>query len=295
MPMPWSATAMSTDWPSVDVETAIERALVGVLDRVVEKVADRRDELPPLADHREARARLDDLDPDAAQVGAWTHPVDGLGDHEVHGDGLADRRPLDLDAAQLEEVVDRATDPVASCTSRSESRAATRSVVFGQQRLREQRERADRCLQLVADVRDEVGAHRFEPCALGDVVDRPERADDRAIALERRDRHDDRAPRRTEEIDGATIGHTSTARREQLGDCLLDERVAVTRADEGRGVDVAEHDAAGGVGDHDSVSEGVEARGQRSGDRLEHFGGVLIRPSDAELQDRPARPMHAAR
>ena len=92
------------------VDTAIDRALVRVLDRVVEQVADRGHELAPLADDREPRARLGDLDADASQVGALAHPVDGLGDDEVHGDGLAHRRPLDLDAAELEQVVDRAAD-----------------------------------------------------------------------------------------------------------------------------------------------------------------------------------------
>ena len=276
--------------------------LVGVLDRVVEQVADRGHELPPLADDREARARLDDLDLDAPQVRALAHPVDGLGDHQVHGDGLADRRALDLDATQLEEVVDRATDAV-RLVHESLGQALTHAlVVFRVQRLREQRECADRRLQLVADVRDEVGAHRFETCALGDVVDRAQRADDRTCFLERRHRDDDRSPRRTEEIDGATIGHASTARGEELGDRLLDQRVAVTRADEGRGVDVAEHDAAGAIGDHDSLRERVErrretiARCDRVG--LARHGAIGGAPESIDrrgqrgrrLQDLPAEP-----
>ena len=234
----------------------------------------------------------------------WPHPVDGLGDHQVHCDRFADRRALDLDATQLEEVVDRATDAVGLVHESLGQALAHALVVLRVQRLREQRECADRRLQLVADVRDEVGAHRFETCALGRVVDRTQRSDDRTRFLERRHRDDDRSPRRTEQIDGATIGHASTARSEELGNCLLDERVAVTRADEGRGVHVAEHDAAGAIGDHDALCQRVERRRETIArcDRVGLSGHRAIggAPESIDrrgqrggrLQDLPAEPRH---
>ena len=60
----------------------------------------------------------------------------------------------------------------ASSTILSASRLTTAGSSLVGQRLGEHGERADRRLQLVADVGDEVGAHRVEPSALADVVDR---------------------------------------------------------------------------------------------------------------------------
>ena len=65
--------------------------------------------------------------------------------------------------------------------------ADRRRVVLIGERLGEHGERADGCLQLVADVGDEVGADGVDPPALADVLDGRERT-----ALRRGSRGDDR-------------------------------------------------------------------------------------------------------
>ncbi len=162
-----------------------ERALVGVLDRVVEEVADRRDQLAAFPDDRQAGAGLGHLDANGAQLGRGTNPLNCFRDHEVHGHDLSHRRPLDLDATQLEKVVDSPTDAVGFVHEALGETFAERGIVFGEQRLGQQRERPDRRLELMADVRDEVRADSLEPGSLRDVVDRGERSDSGAVALQR--------------------------------------------------------------------------------------------------------------
>ena len=74
-------------------------------------------------------------------------------------------------------------------------------VVLAEQRLGQQAERPDRGLQLVADVGDEVAAHRLEPAPLGDVLD-----------------HDQRRPARRRPSPSGTACTTSTraGRAEQV-------------------------------------------------------------------------------
>ena len=83
---------------------------------------------------------------------------------------------------------------------------------------------------------------------------------------------------------------------------MLDECVAVTGADEGRGVDVAEHDVAGAIGDHDSLRERVQRRRETIArcDRVGLVGhGVICGAPESidrrgqrgrRLQDLPAEP-----
>ncbi len=85
----------------------------------------------------------------------------------------------------------------ASATIRSDTRRDDLDVVLVGQRLGEHREGADRRLQLVADVGDEVGAHRIDTPALADVLDRRHRR----TAGQTLGRHDHGGLRRAVELE----------------------------------------------------------------------------------------------
>ena len=76
---------------------------------------------------------------------------------------LADRRSPRLDAAELEQVVDGAADPERLVHHPLGQPAGDLRVVLAEERLGQQAERADRRLQLVADVGHEVAADGLEP------------------------------------------------------------------------------------------------------------------------------------
>ena len=175
--MPWSATEMSTHWPLVDGSHLDCRALVGVLHCVLQQVVDRRHQLAAVADDGQPVSRLVDLDLDAPLLGCGTDALDRLGDEQVHRYRLPARLLLGLDARQLEQVVDRAADAEGLAEHPLGEPPGRRRGRPRQDRLRQQRQRTDRRLQLVADVGDEVAAHRLEPAALGDVIDDDERTD----------------------------------------------------------------------------------------------------------------------
>ena len=61
----------------------------------------------------------------------------------------------------------------ASCRMRARNRTSLLAVVLGRfhRRLRKQGQSADRRLDLMPDIRDEIAAHRVDPPALGDVFD----------------------------------------------------------------------------------------------------------------------------
>ena len=202
-------------------------ARVGVLHGVVEQVVQGRHELAAVAEDREVVARLGDADLDALLLGGRTHALDRLGDHEVHGHRLARRCLLGLDAAELEQVVDGAPDAERLGQHPLGQPAGDRGVVLGEQRLGQQRQRADRRLQLVADVGHEVAAHRFEPAAVGDVVDDREPADGAAVVVERHRRDDERAPGRAEQVERPPSADTLSRLGEQLVDGGGHERLAV--------------------------------------------------------------------
>ena len=73
----------------------------------------------------------------------------------------------------------------ASRTTRSASCCTTFGVVGRGHRLREQPERTDRRLQLVAHVRDEVAAHTLDAPRFGYVTCERDRADHFAVAAQR--------------------------------------------------------------------------------------------------------------
>ncbi len=93
---------------------------------------------------------------------------------------------------------------------------------------------------------------------------------------------------RAEQIDGAPIGHSATTRGKELDDGLLDERVTVTRTDEGGRLHIAKDHAACGVRDHDPLSERVE-RGRESIRRRDGRGLASRGPVDRATESIDAR------
>ena len=78
---------------------------------------------------------------------------------------------VDLDAGQLEQVVDRAADPQGFGEDALREATDDIGVVLTEHRLGQQAQRADRRLELVADVGDEVATNGLEPASFGDVLD----------------------------------------------------------------------------------------------------------------------------
>ena len=104
----------------------------------------------------------------------------------------------------------------------------------------------------MADVGDEVGAHRIEAGSFADIVD----GDQRAAVLERdRMNGQDRA-RRPDELDGLTAGVTTYGPTHVTLDGLFDQHrgVAVVRV---RG-DVLDPGLAGRIGEHDPDRQRIE-------------------------------------
>ena len=102
--------------------------------------------------------------------------VDGFGDQFVHADRLRVlQRVVVLHPGQVDELLDQAGQP-GRLVLHPAGEALHRLGVVGRvhHRLRQQGERADRGLQLVADVRHEVAAHRLDPAGLRQVLDQQE-------------------------------------------------------------------------------------------------------------------------
>ncbi len=131
-------------------------------------------------------------------------------------------------------------------------------VAAGRHRLGEQRQRADRRLQLVADVGDEVPSHALAAARLRDVPDVHDRTEDRTVGEQRLGAEEQHLTRRTEELELAFAGLALPRPAEQLVDLLLGQRVGVPTVAEPLGRVVAEQLGAVGVHDDDGVRRRVE-------------------------------------
>ena len=100
-----------------------------------------------------------------------TQALDGLGHDHADRHRLADAAPLRLDPGQVEQVLDDAAEPLGLGPHPLGQPGHHLRVVLALEGLGQQAEGADRGLQLVADVGDEVAPHGLEPAPLGDVLD----------------------------------------------------------------------------------------------------------------------------
>ena len=157
------------------------RVVLGVLDGVVDQVVHGRDQLAAVARDDEVAGRLGDLEADPAMLGHRPQPLDRLGDDQVHRDRIPAGGLLGLDPRQVEQVLDDAAEPLGLGPHPAREPGDHRRVVLALERLGHQAQRADRGLQLVADVGDEVPADGLQPAPLGDVLDDRHRPQDGAV------------------------------------------------------------------------------------------------------------------
>ena len=154
------------------VDTHDLAARLAVLHRVVDQVAERRHELAAVAQDDDLVGGLVEIDPDVALLGRGQRARPRVTHQRADVDGLANGLAAELDARQLEQIVDRRRRAVRLVDHLAGQALHDLDVVLVGDRLGQHGQRADRRLQLVADVGDEVGAHRVEPGPLADVVDR---------------------------------------------------------------------------------------------------------------------------
>ena len=199
MPMPWSATISSTHEPSTRTRTCTRRAGLAVLDGVLDQVAERRHELAAVAEHAHAGRQLEhrrsSMPRAPRRAGGPARPPRRRRRRRRRGRGRGSSPSSIRDSSSRSSIVRddavRLVDhPVGDAVDDAE-------VVLVGQRLGEHGQRADRRLQLVADVGDEVGAHGVDAAPLADVLDRRHRA----AALERRGGDDDGDPRRAVQLE----------------------------------------------------------------------------------------------
>ena len=156
-----------------------------VLHRVLQQVVDGRHQLPAVAEHPQALRRLAEVDRHLLVLGRVAHPLGGLGHDQVDGHRLPHRVLLRLQAAQVDEVVDHPLDPLGLHLHPPGQAVDDHQVVLGGQGLGQQGQGADRGLELVADVGDEVAPHPLLALLLGLVAEHEDPAHRAPLVVER--------------------------------------------------------------------------------------------------------------
>ena len=172
------------------------------------------------------------------------------------------RRLLRLDRAEVEQVVDDLREPVGFAHDPLREPLHDRDVVGRGHRLREQAERADRRLQLVTHVRDEVAPDALDPPRLGDVARERDRTDDLAVAAQRERAQLQHLARRSVERKLAFRAVAGQRLLQQLRDRVLGEHLAGAGAGETTRHRVAHDLTTDAVDDDDRVARLVE-RGEQ--------------------------------
>ena len=171
-------------------------------------------------------------------------------------------RALRLDQAQVEEVVDDLPEAIGFLHQALAEPLPHGRVGLREEGLREHLERADRSLQLVADVRDEVTAHAVDPMDLRDVVDE-HRGTERSVVSDERNRLElEHHPRRAEQLQLTFRRVAGAGVVEQLGDGTGGDRIGVPRGAIALGRSIAEDLGALAVDDDDAVAQIDECGGK---------------------------------
>ena len=255
MPTPWSATLISIQSSTRPRPHLHRRSRLAVLDGVLDQVADRRHELAPVADD-DQRVRLrasvstgasveivisslsgqfrDAIDAAADHVGDSHRLVRALGSRSRCGTAPSDRRSCGWHGR-------------VSASIRVTTRCDRVEVGLVDERLGQHRQRADRRLQFVRDVGDEVGARLLDPAPLRDVVD-----ERHAAPVRQRPGGDRRTPswadRTTRSCGSLTVPARPSARWRSIASSI--EHAGVRSCQAARGL-VAVLDVAVRVADHD--------------------------------------------
>jgi hypothetical protein len=222
------------------------------------KVRDGADELGRVAADDELGGDRLGAQRDPARQRQRPQPLDRLLDENVHRGRLARRGGLGLDEAQVEQVVDDAPEAVGLAHELLGEPAHHLHVVSRHDRLGEEAERADRRLQLVADVGHEVTPHALDPPGVGDVVDDRHRAG-RLVAVAERQRAQDQDLSRWAEQRELTLGDLPlSGPLDELVHGVLRDGLRVPGVAEPQRGHVAELLVAVGVHDDDAVGHAVE-------------------------------------
>ena len=177
--MPWSVTLSSTIVPvrpsTSSIATATRRAArASSAPRCRPGCRSAVTSWSASPQHREAALAADDERRCRWPRRVEPAAVDGLGDHVV------DARPASAPASgsspcsresSMISWTRRVSRSASCCIRPANRRTASGSSARVDHRLGEQRERADRGLELVADVGDEVAAYGLDPAGLGAVLD----------------------------------------------------------------------------------------------------------------------------
>ena len=261
--MPWSRTTNATR-SSTHARADLDRLVrAGVLDRVVEQVDERAAHLARVAEDLDVGRFRPDEQRHLGRVGRGLHDVD------ASPTGAAGPASAPRVGASWASIVLRSSrsstmraSRSASRTTRSASRCTTADVVGRGHRLGEQAERADRRLQLVTHVGDEVAPDALDAPRLRDVAGERDRADDLAVAPQRERAQLQHLTGRSVELELAFGAVTGERVLHELGDRLLGEHLTGARAGEAARDRVAHDLATDAIDDDDRVARLVE-RGEQ--------------------------------
>ncbi len=200
------------------------------------------------------------LQVDAGGGGRRAQLVDRVVDQDFERGRRTTRRFLGLDEAEIEEVVDDARQPLRLLDDPFGQRTRDRGVVLGDERLRQHLERADRGLELVADVGDEVAPHALDAVHVGDVGDERGHTQRAVSGAERHRREVHDRARRAEELQLALAGLAVERARHERVERAGDDRVGVAGLAVALGGGVAEHLDPVGIEDEHALAQLVEHR-----------------------------------
>ncbi len=188
-----------------------------------------------------------------------TEAVGRFVEEHPHRDAVAGRRLLGLDQAQIEEVVHDATQAFRLLDHSFGELLGDLGIITGSDRLGKEGECADRCLELVAHVRDEVPADALDPARLGHVADERGGADHSPVGVTQRHGIElEHLAWRAEERQLLPARFSGARGRQQRLDRVLRQRVAVPGVTVALGREVADDLVADLVDDEGAVGERVE-------------------------------------
>ena len=216
----------------------------GVLHRVLHEVAKCRGQLTGLTHHGDRFGTIDETDLDRSLTRAVSHTVSGGAEQSdsIERDRLDHGAEFDL--CQLQQIVDGASGTLGLEHHPANKTLHHPRIIFTGEGVGEHRPRADRRLELMADVCDEVGSHRIQSTSLADVVG----DGDRSPSRQRGGVDHHHLLGRTEELEGLVGVDTGESTLKVTLDRLLDEitgvgvtqslRRGVTQNDAARRVDL---------------------------------------------------------
>jgi hypothetical protein len=258
-----------------------------------------RDQLTAVAEDVDRGIGLIELDGNTSLLRRRPDPLDRLGHHQVDVDGLAGRRLLGLDAAQVEQVVDDPADPEGLGVDARRQPLSHFRIGLDGEGLGQQPEGPDRGLELVAHVGHEVAADLLQAPPVGHVLDDGDHAEGPPPVVDQPGPDGEGLAGRPVEVEGALGRAVGPGVLQELGDGLGGQGVAVAIVHEPGGPGVLEGDVAVLVADDDPLGQGVEGPAEPDGvrtglgDRLGRLAGDLLEVAEHRLDPPVVGGLHA--